>query len=181
MPGAVATRYAQALADAALAPGADLDGRRAAQELRSFEQIIQASPELKIVLLSPAVPTSRKRAVVARLADSIPLSRLVKNLLYVIVDRRRVDLLDDITDAFEVVLDERLGFVRAQVTSAMPLSEQQQTQLQEALSQVTGKNVRCEFGVDPNLIGGVVARIGSTVYDGSVRTQMELLRERLTS
>lgn len=181
MPGAVAHRYAQALADAVLAPGTGLEGRRAAEELRSFESMVKSSPELRNVLLSPAVSISKKRALVTRFADSLPLSRLVRNFLFVIVDRRRADLLNQIAEAFESALDERLGFVRAQVASAAPLSERQQADLEQALSAVSARNVRCDFKIDPALIGGVVARIGSTVYDGSVRTQIESLRQRLVS
>ena len=97
------------------------------------------------------------------------------------VDRRRTDLLSEITDAFEAAVDERMGLVRAQVTSAAPLTDAQKAEMQSALTQVAGKQVRCEFSVDPDLIGGVVARIGSRVYDGSVRAQLGVLRERLAS
>jgi F-type H+-transporting ATPase subunit delta len=83
--------------------------------------------------------------------------------------------------AFETVLDERLGFVRAEVASAAPLSPVQQSDLQQALSGVAGMKVRCAFSVDPELIGGIVARIGSKVYDGSVRTQLQSLGQRLVS
>jgi F-type H+-transporting ATPase subunit delta len=181
MPHAVANRFAQALADAVLAPGSGVEGRQAAGELRAFEALVNLSPELRHVMLSPAVPTSRKRALVSRFAGTLPLSRLVRNFLFVIVDRRRADLLGEMAAAFETVLDERLGFVRAEVASAAPLSPQQQSDLQQALSRVAGKNVRCAFSVDPELIGGIVARIGSKVYDGSVRTQLQSLGQRLVS
>lgn len=181
MPRALASRYANALADAVFAPGASVDGRQTAKELRSFESSVKSSPELRTVLLSPAVPTARKRAVIGRIADADGYSRLVRNFLFVMIDRRRTELLGEVAEAFETVVDERLGFVRAKVTSAAPLSERQQAELQQALSQVAGKQVRCDFSVDASLIGGVVARIGSTVYDGSVRTQLDTLRQRLVS
>ena len=181
MAHALASRYANALADAVLKPGEAADPRKTAQELRSFEESIQSSPEFRTILLSPAVPTARKRAVVARMADAMSYSRLVRNFLYVMIDRRRTDLLGAVAEAFETAIDERLGFVRAKVASAAPLTERQQAELQQALSQVAGKQVRCDFAVDPSLIGGVVARIGSTVYDGSVRTQLDSLRQRLVS
>jgi F-type H+-transporting ATPase subunit delta len=181
MRDAVANRFAQALADAVLAPGSGLEGRQAAGELRAFEELVRSSPELRHVMLSPAVTNSRKRALVSRFAATLAPSRLVRNFLYVIVDRRRADLLGEIATAFETVLDERLGYVRAEVASAAPLSPAQQADLQRALSDVAGKNVRCAFSVDPELIGGVVARIGSKVYDGSVRTQLQSLGQRLVS
>lgn len=181
MPHAVATRYANALADAVFAPSSGIEGAQAASQIRSFEGLVRSVPELRSVLLSPAVSTSKKRAVINRFADSLALSRLVRNFLFVIVDRRRADILDEIAQAFETALDERLGFVRAEVASAAPLSERQQAELQEALSRVAGKQVRCDFKIDPELIGGVVARIGSKVYDGSVRTQLQSLGQRLVS
>ena len=181
MPHAVASRYAQALADAVLAPGAAGNPTQVVSELRSVESSVRSSRDLETVLLSPAVPTARKRAVISRIAQAGGLSPLVRNFLFVMVDRRRTDLLPEITEAFEAAVDERMGFVRAQVTSAAPLSEAQKAEMQSALTQVAGKQVRCEFTVDPELIGGVVARIGSKVYDGSVRAQLSELRERLTT
>ena len=181
MPHAVATRYAHALADAVLAPGSGIEGKDAAGQLRSFESLVKTVPEFRNVLLSPAVSTSKKRGVITRFAESLRLSRLVRNFLFIIVDRRRADILDEITEAFETALDERLGFVRAEVTSAAPLNGRQQSELQDALSHVAGKQVRCDFRVNPELIGGVVARIGSKVYDGSVRTQLQSLGQRLVS
>jgi F-type H+-transporting ATPase subunit delta len=181
MPQALSNRYARALADAALAPGASQDARQVLAELRIFTTMLRDSVELKNVLLSPAVSVSKKRSVIGRFADSLPLSRLVRNFLFVVIDRRRVDLLSEIADAFEIALDERMGIVRAEVSSATPLNDGQQADLQQELSRVAGKQVRCKFSIDPELIGGVVARIGSTVYDGSVRTQLHNMRERLVA
>ena len=181
MPQAIAIRYARALADAVLAPGSELDPRQALAELRTFNDMVRQSPELRNVLLSPAVSNTKKRAVAGRFADSLPLNRLIRNFLYVIIDRRRSGILDQIAEAFETALDERLGIVRADVKSAAPLSDHQQSDLQQELSRVSGKQVRCDFSIDPALIGGVVARIGSTVYDGSVRSQLETLREQLVA
>jgi F-type H+-transporting ATPase subunit delta len=119
--------------------------------------------------------------VVQRFAETMPLSNPVRNFLYVVIDRRRTGNLNEIADAFELALDERMGILRAEVTSAAPLDETQQAALQQQLSRVSGKQVRCEFKIDPALIGGVTARIGSTVYDGSVRTQLQNMRERLVA
>jgi F-type H+-transporting ATPase subunit delta len=181
MRSALSTRYAKALADAVLAPGSRSDPRQALAELRTFEQMVKSSPELRNVLLSPAVPTVRKRAVISRFAPSVPLSPLVRNFLFVVIDRRRGDLLGELGTAFEAALDERAGVLRVEVQSAVPLTDQQRAALGVELSRVANKQVRCEFFVDPTLIGGIVARMGSTVYDGSVRTQLEALRERLVS
>ena len=181
MPNALAQRYAHALADAVLDPKSSVPAPQAAADLRTFESMVQGSPEFRHVLLSPAIPAAKKRAAIGRFADALPLSRLVRNFLYILVDRRRTEILGEIAEAFDTVLDERLGFVRANVTSAAPLNETQQRDIEQTLSRVTGKKVRCAFSVDPELIGGVVARIGSTIYDGSVRTQLQTLSERLAS
>jgi len=181
MRSAVADRYAKALADAVLAPGSKTEAPRALAELQGFERLLESSPDLRNVLLSPAVPMSRKRAVVDRFGQLMSLSPLVRNFLFVVVDRRRADLLGEMAAAFEAALDERTGIARVEVRSAAPLSERQRSVLQDELSRLADKPVRCDFSVDAALIGGVVARIGSTVYDGSVRSQLEELRERLVA
>jgi F-type H+-transporting ATPase subunit delta len=181
MPHAVVNRYANALADAVLAPGSGADPAGISAELHSFEDIVNSVPELKHILLSPAVSNSRKRAVVARLAQTLPLAKLVRNFLYVLIDRRRADLLNEVATAFDAAIDERLGRIRAEVRSAAPLADAQKQELENALSQATGKRVRCDYVVDDSLIGGIVARIGSTVYDGSVRTQLHSMQQLLMS
>ena len=181
MQNALSTRYARALADSVMAPGTGLDPKQTLIELRTFGTMIRDSDELRHVLLSPAVSISKKRAVIARFAETLSLSRLVRNFLYLVIDRRRTNILADIANAFELALDERMGIVRAEVKSASVLSEAQQSELQQQLSRVSGKQVRCDFSIDPELIGGVTARIGSTVYDGSVRTQLHTMRERLVA
>jgi F-type H+-transporting ATPase subunit delta len=176
---AVASRYARALADAVLGPKSDTPPAAAAAQLGRFQEAVQQSPELRNVLLSPAVSAARKRNVVEQMAPAFELSRLVRNFLYVLIDHRRVPLLGEIRKAFEVELDARLGILRAQVSSAQPLNDGQRAAVEAQLSQLTGKQVRAQFDVNPQLLGGVSARIGSTVYDGSARGQLEALRQRL--
>jgi len=181
MRQAISTRYAQALADAVFAAGSGADPQKISAELHTFNEIVKQSPELRKVLLSPAIANGRKRGVVERLGASIPVSRFVRNLLFVLIDRRRADLLQEIAPAFDEAVDERLGLVRAEVTSATALSDTQRRDVENALSEVAHRRVRCEFRVDDTLIGGIVARIGSTVYDGSVRSQLEAMRQSLVS
>jgi F-type H+-transporting ATPase subunit delta len=176
---AVATRYANALADVVTAGGAPLAG--VPQELRSFEEALQASTELQNALITPAVPASRKKAVVNRVADVLELSKISRNFLFVLVDKRRITSLSAILQSLELILDERMGFARAEVSSARELSEPQRAALSAELERLTGKRVRMQFSVDGALIGGVVARIGSTVYDGSVRGQLQTLERTLTA
>ncbi|MGO9010414.1 MAG: ATP synthase F1 subunit delta [Bryobacteraceae bacterium] len=177
---AAATRYANALADVVTAAGSALAPQNAVAELRTFESALR-SAELRNALITPAVPPGRKRAVVGRVADILGLSRITRNLLFVLIDHRRIAAFSDVVNAFEQVLDERLGFARAQVASARELSEGQRAALTAALEKASQKRLRAQFAVDPALIGGVVARIGCTVYDGSVRGQLQVLERRLSA
>jgi F-type H+-transporting ATPase subunit delta len=119
--------------------------------------------------------------VVGRIGETLGLARLVQNFLYVVVNHRRIELLDQIRAAFEALVDERLGVVRADVFSAGELAGDQQKAIAAQLTRLSGKRVRAEFAIDGRLIGGVTARIGSTIYDGSVRGQLEALRRKMTA
>ena len=178
---AVAIRYANALADVVTTSRAEIDPQAALAELRSFETTLKESPALQNALTTPAVAVARKRAVVRRIAEVLKLSRITQNFLLVLVDHRRIASLSDIIQSFEVVIDERLGFARAEVTSARELTEPQRTELNARLESLTGKRIRARYAVDQELIGGLVARIGSTVYDGSVRGQLQTLERRLSA
>jgi F-type H+-transporting ATPase subunit delta len=125
---------------------------------------------------TPAVPTSRKRAVIGKLADRLGFSRIVRNFLFVLLDHKRFAQLSEIREAFERQIDEYLGFVQADVASAEPLDAREVADLEAELTRLSGKQIRPQFSVDPALIGGVVARVGSTVYDGSIRGQLEQMR-----
>ncbi|HYW41834.1 MAG TPA: ATP synthase F1 subunit delta [Bryobacteraceae bacterium] len=177
---AVTTRYANALADVVAAPGSPLPPQDAISELRAFESALGSSAELRNALVTPAVPGSRKKAVVGRIAEILALSRISRNFLFVLIDHRRIASLSEIIQTFETVLDERLGFARAEVASARELTDDQRSALTACLERLTGKRIRMRFAVDQALIGGVVARIGSTVYDGSVRGQLQGLQRRLS-
>lgn len=178
---AVAARYANALADVVTARASALRPQDAVAELRSFESALSGSPELQNALMTPSVPVGRKRAVVMRIATLLGLSRISCNFLFVLIDHRRIASLPEIVRSFETILDERLGFARAEVASARELNEEQRTALTAQLERLTGKRIRPQFEVDQALIGGVVARIASTVYDGSVRGQLGSLRRRLSA
>jgi F-type H+-transporting ATPase subunit delta len=161
---AVASRYANALAGVVTSPSSPLRPEIALAELQAFETTLRDSPELQNALVTPAVAASRKKAVVNRIADALQLSRIP---------------LAGIIQTLEVVLDERLGFARAEVSSPRELTGEQRAALTSRLEQLTGKRIRMRFAVDDSLIGGVVARIGSTVYDGSVRGELASLGRRL--
>jgi len=181
MASAVAYRYAQALADIVMASGSVLKPEEAVSQLRAVEVLIAESPELRTALETPAIPTSRKRAVMAKLLERTGASHVIRNFVYVVIDHRRIASISDIREAFELKVDERLGLVRAEVSSAAPLSAAQTAELEAELARLTGKRMRLRFDVDPSLVGGVVARIGSTVYDGSVRGELRELGKKLAA
>ena len=176
---AVATRYANALADVITAPKTPARPEAVLAELRGFEAVLRGSPELHNALVTPVVPSSRKRAVVAKIGERIGTSAVTRNFLFVLVDHRRIADFSDILQSLEVVLDERLGFARAEVVAARELTQAQRAALGAELERISGKRIRARYGVDASLIGGVLARIGSTVYDGSVRGQLNSLGRRL--
>ncbi len=177
---AVVNRYANALADVVLAPTSDVKPVQAAAQLRTFDDVVQASRDLRLVLASPAVPIARKRAIIKDIAGKLGLSRVVTNFVLVLSDHRRAGAISQMADAFESMLDERLGYVRAEVKSASDLNQDQQNALSGELSKLAGAPVKLRFQVDSDLIGGVTAKIGSKVYDGSVRGQLAEMRKRLS-
>jgi len=177
----VVTRYANALADVVLSPGSDVKGPEAIGQLREFDATVQGSPDLRSVLASPAIPVARKRAIIKDIAERLGLARVVRNFILVLSDHRRAAGLAQMVDAFEMLLDERLGFVRADVKSAFELNSRQRDDLSGQLGTLAGAPVRLRFTIEPDLIGGVTAKIGSRVYDGSVRAQLHEIRMRLAA
>jgi F-type H+-transporting ATPase subunit delta len=183
MVSVVASRYGAALVDVITGSGSTVDPAGVLAQLRTFEQLIEISPELRNALLSPAVPPARKRAVVTRMLETadpaLHPAKVVRNFLFVVIDHRRVADFSSIVNAVEILLDQRLGFVRADVATAKPLDAAQQAGLEAEISRVAGKRAKLKFSIEPDLIGGAVARIGSTVYDGSVRGQLDRLRLKI--
>lgn len=180
MTSAAASRYARALVDVVTDPKLALKPEDIAAQLRAIEELFTGSIELRTAMITPAIQTSRKRAAMAKLMDELGTSRVIRNFVFVVIDHRRIGLLSEIREAFETLMDERLGFARADVTSAAPLDQQQAAELTAELSRLVGKTARPRFTVDPVLLGGVVARIGSTLYDGSIRGQLQQMRRELT-
>jgi F-type H+-transporting ATPase subunit delta len=178
---AAASRYARALADLVLAPNSGVAPDEALAQVRTIEAALQQSAELRAALMSPAVPMARKRAVARGLAEKLELARTVRNFLLVVIDHRRVTLLGSIAGALEKTLDDRLGRVLATVTSAAPLDDRQRSKIERRLVERTGKQVRFEFAQNPELIGGLSVKIGSTIYDGSVRGRLTALRSKMAS
>jgi F-type H+-transporting ATPase subunit delta len=186
MISVVTARYARALADVVAAETSQaghspIDPTQIVAQLREIDAVIQGSAELRHALASPAVASSRKRAVLARLIEPMQCPPVIRNFLFVISDHRRITALTSIIEALDALIDERLGFLRADVSSARAMTEAQQAAMQVQLSRLAGKKAKLRFTTDPELVAGVVARVGSTVYDGSVRGQLERLRVKLGS
>ena len=181
MPSALSFRYARALTDVVTAPGAPAaaDPKIITGQLTEFADLMKVNSELAILFSTPAVSTAKKTAVLSELSKSLNLAPLTKNFLTVVLQHERMDWLQEIVEAFNTLLDERLGVVVAEITSARTLEEKDRQALTEALSRRTGKQVKMRFALDPALIGGVTARVGSTIYDGSVRGQLDRLRTDL--
>ncbi|MBM3759729.1 MAG: ATP synthase F1 subunit delta [Acidobacteria bacterium] len=181
MSEALAARYATAFVEILFAPNAPLSPEQALGELRAFDEMVASAPDLKHILNSPAVSRPRKRGVIAKIAEQTGLSATVRNFLYVVIDRGRPSLLPVLRQKVEEFVDARRGIARASVATASSLNDEQKSAISAQLSRVSGKKVVCEFHWDPALLGGVVARIGSTVYDGSVRGKLTALKSRLTA
>jgi F-type H+-transporting ATPase subunit delta len=173
-----ATRYARALLDIALKEKGDL--RAIETELADFVALFTQHPTLEKVLLNPAVPVPRKRATIAELTTRAKLTPVLGKLLLLLAERDRLVLLPDLLAAYRERLLDHLNIVRAEVTTAVALPADRAKAVEQSLARVTGRTVMLETRVDPAIIGGVVARVGSTVYDGSVTTQLEKMRQRLT-
>jgi len=174
----IAQHYADALAQVAVEQDKPDKVRR---EFSDFLALLQESEQLAILLASPAVSRTNKHSIAEALVERMKAGRTVRNFLFVVIDQRRVALLPEIYRAFEAQLDEREGIARASVTSAHELDEDEKKQLRQVLERLSGRRVETDYRLDPALIAGAVVRVGSTIYDGSVRTQLERLRMRLES
>lgn len=176
MTGAVASRYAAALADVALE---QKSADRVKRDLAAFVEAFFSAADLRIFLESPAVGRDAKQKVIETIAAQMDLAPAVRNFVFMLVDRRRTELLREIQPAFDAELNARLGIAEAEVTSARELSATEREQVTTALERRTGMKIEARFRQDASLVGGAVVRVGSTVYDGSVREQLMRLREQL--
>lgn len=176
MSMAVANRYARALADVVEAQG---DYRALGRELADFSAAYHASPELREVFETPAVTLDAKIKVLDAILARLGASRPASNFLRVLVTRFRMSLLEEIRAAYERIVNDRLGIVEVSVFSASELTEDTRQLLRARFQQVTRKQVRMDFQLRENLLGGILAQIRSTVYDGSVRGHLDRIREKL--
>jgi len=171
-----ANRYAKALFSLAKDERRLSDVRK---ELDAIASAFEVSPELRDALLTPLHPAEERKAVLAAIARRAEVAPLLCNFLSYLIDQRRLVDFMTICDEFARLADEDAGLLTAEVSSASPLDDRRKDRLQRALSDHTGRQVRLEVEVDPELIGGAVAKVGDLVFDGSIRTQLSQLRANL--
>jgi F-type H+-transporting ATPase subunit delta len=172
-----ATRYARALLDVSVKEQADLSAIEA--QLTEFHALFAQHETLGKVLLNPAVPAPRKRALIAELVARAGLQPVVGRMLVLLAERDRLVILPDMISAFRDRLQELQQVVRAEVTTATAIGPERAAQIEQSISGATGRTVRLSTRVDPSIIGGIVARVGSTVYDGSVTNHLQRMKQRL--
>ena len=171
-----ATRYARALLEVA---ARESDPEAIERELSGFVSLVQTNGEVKRALLNPAVPNHTRQQIVEALVARAALQKPLAKLLVMLANRGRLELLPDLLDVYRERLLAASNIVKGTVTSATPLAPEKVHALARSLSSATGKEVQLDAAVDPSIIGGVIARIGSTVYDGSIRTQLQKMRQQL--
>jgi len=172
----VARRYASALADVIIERNEEAAVR---EELTAWEGMILSNPPFLESFTNPTVPYEQKAKVLNELITRTKVRPTTANFLRILLKNQRLAEIAQVNAKLAQVLDERAGVVSAQVTSARPVADSIKTALEEKLRLITGKRIRLSFQTDETLLGGIVTRIGSTIYDGSVRTQLERLGEEL--
>jgi F-type H+-transporting ATPase subunit delta len=174
-----APRYAHAFSQ--VVASRNLDGAQTQQQLRDFAGTLDGSPEMREVLLNPSIPEEQKLRLLDAVAARIGMFREVRNFIAVIMDHHRLASLDEIIGEYVLMADEGSGITEAEILSARPLNDQDRATLEEQAARLAGGRVRATYKEDAALLGGAVVRIGSTVYDGSIKAQLQQLKERLIS
>jgi F-type H+-transporting ATPase subunit delta len=170
-----ANRYAKALIDVLYPEKAEAG----LQQLRGFASFLNEQAEARGFLQNPSIAGDRRHRMLKEISEALSFDRRVANFVNILTDRNRLPLLEEIITQYQKLMDERMGIVRARVTAARSLDALQQRELAGKLEQITGKQVLMEFAIDASLIGGVIAQVGSTIYDGSVRQQLQTFKNRL--
>jgi F-type H+-transporting ATPase subunit delta len=176
---AFASRYARALADVVIAQ--HLDPNATTVQLNSFADLVTSNPDLRNIWENPGVPNDQKIRLLDAIVAREHADKYTRNFIAVLISHRRIGAIREIVEQFVAEMDVRLGFAQAEITSARLLSNNERRDLEQQVSQLTGKQVRAVYQQDPALIGGAIVRVGSTIYDGSVRGQLERLKEELAT
>jgi F-type H+-transporting ATPase subunit delta len=172
-------RYAHAFAS--VATSSHLDSTAAQQQLEDFSKTLAGSHELREVLMNPSIPNDQKLRVLDAIASRIGMLPQVRNFLAVIMEHQRFAELDEILSEYRAIADEQSHMAEAEITSAHPLNDQDRAELEAQVAKLAGGRIRATYHQDATLLGGAVVRIGSTVYDGSIRAQLQQLKQRLVN
>jgi F-type H+-transporting ATPase subunit delta len=175
----VTSTYARAFADVVF--DLRLDPGKTLREAQSISQLVASSRELRDVWEAPSIPAEQKRALLDAIVGRAGMSRAVRNFVAVLIDHRRIKFLDPIVKEFEQELNRRMGFVEAQITSARELGQPERSALEAQVARLTGQKVRALYAQDGSILGGAIVQVGSTIYDGSVKGQLERIREAMSS
>jgi len=175
----VINTYARAFADVVF--DRNLDAGKTLQEAQALAELVAGSQELREVWATPSIPAEQKRGVLDAIVVRERISRPVRNFMAVLIDHRRVQFMGPIVKQFEQELNQRLGFIEAEITSARELSEAERHALEAQVEGLTGKKVRARYSRDESILGGAMVKVGSTIYDGSVKGQLQRIREQLVS
>ena len=174
----IVNRYAKALVDVSIKLG---QHEQVTQELAQFESLLINQRELRLFYSNPAIPIPRKREATAEILKKLSFCQTTSNFIFVLIDKHRVGYFSEIRKAFQSGLNDRLGIVQAEITTAVDLDDEIRERLEARLAIFTGKMVTLRFLKNPDLIAGVVTRIGDTIYDGSIRQQLNSMKARLSS
>lgn len=175
----VTSRYARAFVDVVIADR--LDPHRTFEELKTITATYQSSPELQKVWQSPAIAGQGKRGLLDAIVKREGISGPVRNFVAVLIDHRRIALVEEVLQDCERELNRRLGFAEAEITSARELSSAERSALESQVEKLTGKKIRARYGRDESILGGAIVQVGSTIYDGSIKGQLERIREELAT
>jgi F-type H+-transporting ATPase subunit delta len=175
----VVNTYARAFADAVM--DKRLDPAKPLAEAQQISALVKENQTLREVWETPSIPAEQKRSVLDAIVKRTGISQVVRNFVAVLIDKRRMKFLGEIVEQFSQELNQRLGFAEAEITTIRELNADERRALESDLAKVTGKKIRARYDQDHAILGGAIARVGSTVYDGSVKGQLEKLREQLTA
>ena len=174
---AVLGRYARAYAEVVVKN--KLNPEKTVAEFQQMADVVNSSRELRNVLQNPAVSREQKLKLLDAIIQHIGASKMLRNFLAVLIDNRRIGNVNDLLEQFKQELDRRMGIAHAKVTSVRELSSAERKSLEQQLATLTGKTIRATYSQDGRLLGGVLVRVGSTIYDGSVQGRLQRMRQEL--
>lgn len=176
---AVLGRYARAYADVAVTN--KLNPEKTVAEFQQMADVVNSSRELRNVLQNPAVSREQKLKLLDSIIKHIGASKMLRNFLAVLIDHRRIGNIGDLLEQFKRELDRRMGIADAKVSSVRELTSAEKKSLEKELAEITGKTVRATYSEDASLLGGVLVRVGSTIYDGSVQGRLQRMRAEIAA